>query len=61
MVPPPVLTGDDHDSPTRSRPMVVTNDRGALGKPGNVGVRVTVVEATLRPIAFTANTRNTYC
>ena len=61
MVPPPLLDGADHDNPTRSRPTVVTNERGALARPGNVGVKDTVADAPLWPMEFTAKTRNTYC
>ena len=58
---PPVLNGNDHDNPTRSRPTVVASDRGALARPGNEGVTASVADAELRPIEFTAETRNRYC
>ena len=60
MAAPPELDGTDHDNPTRSRPTVVTNERGALGTPGGVGVTDTVADAPLRPMEFTADTRNRY-
>jgi hypothetical protein len=39
----------------------VTSESGALGRPGNEGVKASVADAAPLPTEFTADTRNTYC